>query len=270
MTNITEPAQRAAPEAAWLLLDAGNTALKWAVAGATRAPAAPQRLANDAPQFTGELAAAWSTLDGITRVVGCCVASDAQRAQIDAALRAAGWPAATWWRAEARSGAANGLVSGYRDPVQLGPDRWHAMLGARALEPDQALVVVHAGTATTIDCVTAAGRFDGGVILPGSDLMATSLAGGTARLPRARGAAVPFPDNTDDAIASGIADAQAGAVERVATRFAARQGGAVVVLLAGGAAAALQSQLGAIAAVARVRLADNLVLRGLWQRALSS
>ncbi len=69
--------------------------------------------------------------------------------------------------------------------------------------------------------------------------MLEALARRTARLPHARGAAVAFPDNTDDAIVTGIADAQAGAVERIAARFARQQGGAVTLLLGGGAAAAL-------------------------------
>ena len=97
--------------------------------------------------------------------------------------------------------------------------------------------------------------------------MLEALARRTARLPHARGAAVAFPDNTDDAIVTGIADAQAGAVERIAARFARQQGAAVTVLLGGGAAAALHGWLQAAGAIAQVELAHNLVLRGLWRRA---
>jgi type III pantothenate kinase len=173
----------------------------------------------------------------------------------------------TWLFSQAGHRAAPALVNRYRDPAQLGADRWHAMLGARSLHPARELVVVHAGTATTIDCVSADGAFVGGAILPGSELMLEALARRTARLPHARGAAVAFPDNTDDAIVTGIADAQAGAVERIAARFAHQQGAAVTVLLGGGAAAALHGRLQADGAIAQVELAHNLVLRGLWRRA---
>ena len=96
---------------------------------------------------------------------------------------------------------------------------------------------------------------------------ARSIAARTAQLPHARGAAVPFPDNTDDAIATGIADAQAGAVERMVARFARQAGSAVTVLLGGGAAAALHARLQLDPTQAQLALAHNLVLRGLWRRA---
>jgi type III pantothenate kinase len=253
----------------WLLLDAGNTALKWAIASTDGLAPEVQRIDNADAQFAAllerQLAAATTP---ISAAFGCCVASDAQRAQIDAAVSAAGAGRVHWLHSEARSEVPEApLVNGYRLHTQLGPDRWHAMLGARHLHPDRALVVVHAGTATTIDCVTADGRFAGGVILPGMTLMLDSLARRTARLPQAQGAAVAFPDNTDDAITSGVADAQAGAIERVVVRFAPVQGAPVLLLLGGGAAAALAAQLRALPQIERSERAHNLVLRGLWLRA---
>jgi type III pantothenate kinase len=105
------------------------------------------------------------------------------------------------------------------------------------------------------------------VILPGVTLMLESLARRTARLPQAQGAAVAFPDNTDDAITSGVADAQAGAIERVAIRFAQAQGAPVLLLIGGGAAPALEPRLRSLPEIERCERAHNLVLRGLWLRA---
>ena len=76
-------------------------------------------------------------------------------------------------------------------------------------------LVVCAGTATTIDRLDADGRFVGGVILPGFDLMRSALAGNTAQLPLAEGELRAVPTNTMDAIISGCLNAQLGAIERL-------------------------------------------------------
>jgi type III pantothenate kinase len=158
------------------------------------------------------------------------------------------------------------LVNGYRDPEQLGADRWHAMIAARQSFPKEPLVVVCAGTATTVDSIDAAGRFLGGAIAPGTSLMADSLARGTARLPRSKGRPVAMPDNTDDAIATGVADALAGLVER-RVRALARAGVAPQLVLAGGRVAELASRLWLSDEVAGIMIEEHLVLRGLWLRA---
>ena len=61
-----------------------------------------------------------------------------------------------------------------------------ALVGARA-SVSGACVVVCAGTATTIDVLSADGEFRGGLILPGFDLMRAALANNTAQLPLAEG-----------------------------------------------------------------------------------
>jgi hypothetical protein len=67
-----------------------------------------------------------------------------------------------------------------------------------------------AGTATTIDTLDADGNFLGGVIMPGVGLMLRSLAHGTAALPCAESEYAANPRCTDDAIVSGVIEAQAG------------------------------------------------------------
>jgi type III pantothenate kinase len=114
--------------------------------------------------------------------------------------------------------------------------------------------VVTAGTATTVDVLRGDGRFVGGVILPGLELMKCSLARNTAALPLARGRFSAEPRNTADAIETGCVLAQAGAIERA---FATMEHGAACVL-AGGAARRIARHLSI-----PVRLVDNLVLEGL-------
>ena len=61
-----------------------------------------------------------------------------------------------WLRAEAERCGVRNL---YERPEQLGPDRWAAMIAARALHPAGAALVVNAGTATTVDMLSADGGF---------------------------------------------------------------------------------------------------------------
>ena len=76
-----------------------------------------------------------------------------------------------------------GIRNGYSDPAQLGVDRWLALCAAfsRFKAP---LCVVDAGTATTLDLVTASGEHEGGLILPGIALMRSALLRETGNLAR--------------------------------------------------------------------------------------
>jgi type III pantothenate kinase len=254
----------------WLLLDVGNSRLKWALAAAQGGqPVAADALAI-APGMGAQLVQAWRAQPryAVSAAFGCSVAAaDAVLAIEDAVMQA--WSVPVHWFAAQAAFAAGGLAlaNGYRRPEQLGADRWHALLAARAAHPGWPLVVVSAGTATTVDCVTADGHFVGGVIAPGVQLMFDSLARATAQLPQAAGEVVAFPDNTDDAIASGVLGSQIGLIERIVHSFA-RTHGAVQLVLAGGAAAQLQPHLHFdSAAVTATSTERNLVLRGVLTRA---
>jgi len=161
-----------------------------------------------------------------------------------------------WLRGEP---ARCGVRSRYDDPGQLGPDRWAALIAARALH-DGDCVVVNAGTATTVDMLSAEGEFLGGVILPGVDLMRFVLHEHTGKLPIQEGRFRSRPTCTLDAIETGCRHAQAGAVERV-VRSAAP---GALCLVSGGAGQALIEQLDI-----PTRYVENLVLEGLARVAAS-
>jgi len=150
-----------------------------------------------------------------------------------------------------------GVTSGYRDPAQLGTDRWAALIAAHRTGPGHKLVV-NAGTALTIDALTADGRFLGGMIVPGPALMRRSLDRGTAGLRLTEGAFAEFPASTPDAITTGAIQACAGAVERMRDAMAGAGCAPSQVVLSGGAAPELVAHL-PIAATIR----ENLVLDGL-------
>lgn len=232
-----------------LLVDAGNTRVKWALAD----PAARtgQWLAHGAVLHAElvTLADSWRALDAGSALVSN-VAGPGMRSQLTELL---GSLPVTWFASQAKLA---GVTNGYRNPLQLGCDRFAAAIGACALDPGQALLIATCGTATTIDAVSADGVFIGGMILPGLGLMAGSLAKNTAQLPQAKpGTKLPatFADNTNDAIVSGCINAQAGAIERAVAAHGVER-----CIVSGGAAAYIAPALG-IDHIVR----DNLVLAGL-------
>src|SRR5690606_32162273 len=127
-----------------------------------------------------------------------------------------------------------GVTNAYCVPEQLGADRWVSMIGmaARTNTSTSASPVMLAsfGTASTIDTLAPVGNgasernFDGGLIFPGPALMGSSLAAGTANLPEADGMVTAYPTDTHQAISSGIAAAQAGALLRQWREGLARYG----------------------------------------------
>jgi type III pantothenate kinase len=237
-----------------LLVDAGNTRIKWAIAAPDAAPGDWTTHGAVPHAELDRLQAAWAG-QGLTRAIVANVAGHAMQAQLTALLAPLLPAAPHWFTSRAELG---GLRNRYRNPAQLGSDRFAAALGARCLAPGKALVVATCGTATTVDAVTAGGEFLGGMILPGLGLMLGALARGTAQLPQvAPGerytAPSVFADHTSDAILSGCLAAQAGAIERACAALPAD-----LCIVSGGAAASVAPLL----SVPHWML-DNIVLVGL-------
>ncbi len=253
-----------------LLIDLGNTALKWAPLDRAGAPGpARTEVHRDVGDLQERLSAEWQSAAVDGPALGCSVAGPAVRSAVERAAASRGLTV-HWLAAEAQHAGRIGLRNGYRKPAQLGADRWHGMLGACVRRPGRSFVLVAAGTATTVDCVQSSGSaadFIGGCIAPGPRMMLEALNQRTAGLPHARGQAVDFPDNTDDAIATGVADAQAGLALRMIERFAHRLGHAPEVLVSGGDATHVAGRLRE-AGVA-LSIEHNLVLTGLALRAQS-
>jgi type III pantothenate kinase len=238
-----------------LLVDAGNTRVKWAIAHMAAAPG--DWIAHGAVLHAelDSLPAAWAG-HAVARAIVANVAG-AQLGERLAALLPVAQP--VWFSAQEELA---GLRNRYRQPTQLGADRFAAALGARSLHPGKALVVATCGTATTVDAVSASGEFVGGMILPGLGLMLDSLARGTAQLPSTSADAVlppVFADNTLDAIRSGCVSAQAGAIARAFTALPAD-----LCIVSGGAASHVAPAL-----PVPWQMLDNIVLVGLHAAALA-
>ena len=82
-----------------------------------------------------------------------------------------------------QAGVKTGLKVGYRNPLEVGPDRIANAIAATHLYPGRNLVIVDLGTATKFDVVRAGRDFLGGIILPGLRISMEALEKNTARLP---------------------------------------------------------------------------------------
>ena len=170
---------------AGLLLDAGNSRLKWTWVRRGRLQRGGAVAYTPRRQFDSRLRRLLRQASGAGRVLVCSVAgADIDRC-IRRAARAAQLPAPQFARSVRR---AAGVTNAYAEPWRLGVDRWVAMIGARQLFPGEALCLVSVGTALTLDLLAASGRHHGGAIVPGPALMVQTLLERTAGIRRrARG-----------------------------------------------------------------------------------
>jgi type III pantothenate kinase len=199
-----------------LLLDIGNTRLKWGVGE------------NSEIRQTGHLTQAALREQGM----GALIRRLPRRIDAVIAGNVAGHTVATRLsgvigvhtgqdiRFVKTTRSACGVTNGYTRPRRLGVDRWLALIGAWG-ELGRSCLVVDAGTAVTIDALDGDGQHLGGQILPGIRLMAGTLASSTADIPptptrraAAGGNVETFGHTTRAAVQSGALGAVTGAVER--------------------------------------------------------
>ncbi|MCS6946323.1 MAG: type III pantothenate kinase [Steroidobacteraceae bacterium] len=245
-----------------LLVDVGNSRIKWCRRRAGRAGAAHSvehhgRLGPPLRRALGRAAR------GAERVVFVSVARPSLTRELQRLLERA----AAGRVQRVRSGAAAlGVRNAYREPWRLGADRWAALLGARRVAPPgRAVLVVNVGTAVTLDLLAADGRHRGGAILPGSGLMQRCLLEGTGGISRrARGRRASrsrdgwLARDTAAALRSGTALAIAGAIERAVRQVLSFGSRRPLLLLTGGGARSVSRAL-----TLPHRVVPDLVLRGL-------
>ncbi len=134
-----------------------------------------------------------------------------------------------------------GVTNGYRQPRRLGVDRWVAMIGAWA-EIGSACLIVDAGTAVTLDAIDDEGVHIGGQIIPGLETMLNSLSSATSDIPLVKtqskqmaGDLKMFGLNTASAVREGAQNAVVGAVERAVRTLRSNNLDPPIILTGGGA-----------------------------------
>lgn len=222
-----------------LLFDIGNTRLKWALLderglGAQHAAAHTEW---DAAAFARDV------LNGMPQPQRVLV-SNVGGQRIGEIVRTT---IRERWRIEpefvSSTASACGVRNAYPVPGNLGVDRWLGVIAAHQRRR-QLTCIVGVGTAMTIDGVDAEGRHLGGLIVPGPDLMVSSLLRNTSEIARraeqGSRSDTLFADNTQGAIHQGAAHALAALVDRSIQTMQQTHGTEPALLLTGGAASVIE------------------------------
>jgi type III pantothenate kinase len=145
------------------------------------------------------------------------------------------------------------------NPREIGPDRIVNAVAARA-RYGPPFIIIDFGTATTFDCVNAAGVFIGGAIAPGITTATDALLSRAARLYRVElvRPKEAIGRNTVTNIQSGVVYGYAGLVDGIVERMKAEMEGRPRVIATGGLATLMANVARSIEHVD-----DDLTLEGL-------
>jgi len=239
-----------------LLFDAGNSRCKWAwIENEIWLRQGVLDNADNAAWVTLQLT--FATLPAPKKILVSNVAGKAAEQRLRALCN--GWNVPV--EMVVASAKQCGVRNGYAQAAQLGSDRWAALIAARH-RVKQACLVVNCGTATTVDALTENGEFLGGIIIPGLSVMRRSLLSNTD-LPTYLNVDLPanvslhdFPDNTQDAIATGVIRASLGVIQQQYDLLAETAGAHCIV--SGGAAHLIVKHL-----TCPAEQVENLVLQGM-------
>ncbi len=252
-----------------LLIDVGNTRMKWALVEGQKIIS--QMLFISEGSFSKNLSSSMIELClknswEIEQIICSSVISIEQTNSLQTAFKEI-YPK-TIWKQISGLALIEKISTSYLSPAQLGSDRRAMIIAAQNLYPQKNILIVSAGTATTLDMITAQAHHLGGWILPGVSLMKDSLMQGTGRLAMESS----FTENefpieigidTQSSINQGILASQLGAIE-IAKRYAERKNIQLdLILLSGGNGKQLLNHQDHSDQNIKSHYEDNLVLKGL-------
>jgi type III pantothenate kinase len=81
-----------------------------------------------------------------------------------------------------QAGVKTGLKIGYRNPIEVGADRIANAIAVTHLFPQQNVIIIDLGTATTFCAISAQKEYMGGVIMPGMKMSMKALEAGASKL----------------------------------------------------------------------------------------
>lgn len=232
-----------------LLLDLGNSRLKWACADNNQIQLGQTLLHGEiTPQMLRDL---WRDLR--PEKIGVSCVGKAELLNIITNVMNELWQNISITVAITQSHAF-GVTNGYLQPEKLGVDRWLALIAVRQ-KTNLPICVIDCGTAITVDVLNEQGVHQGGLICAGLTLMKTALAFNTADLPLANSPHnVGLAIETEAAIYNGTLFAACGLIERVMQQQPAN----TALFLTGGDALIISEQL-----ARPLTLETDLVLQGL-------
>jgi type III pantothenate kinase len=255
-----------------LLIDIGNSRLKWAISSSNsdlHSDFVEQGSSmNDSPNQLAQFDQL-SNNQTIEKIICSSVIGEDQTLALKKHLKAI-MPQASWFQINGVSAIEN-LGSQYDQAEQLGADRRAMALGAHHMFPNRNILVIGAGTATTIDLITPTHHM-GGWITPGMALMTNALNLNTAQLPKVstdqEKSLLAIGTNTNDAIYQGILASHLGAI-LIAQEYAKNQKIKLdLMIVTGGNAKTLATHLKESSPSIPVHHEEQMVLKGLlsWNK----
>ena len=217
-----------------LLVDIGNSRIKWCDGGRARAPGSLHAAVYTRADVGACLDAHWQILAKpesiwVANVAGRSVAGQLSRWTM------AHWAVEPQFAEVARM--AGGVRNAYADINQLGVDRWLALI-ATWQKYASAACIVDCGTAVTVDGLDGAGRHLGGLIVPGIPMMRQALYQSASGIPADDGAGFVhgLADNTAQGVITGCTLAVVALIDRAVTAIREKADDKLTCVITGGGA----------------------------------
>lgn len=241
----------------YLLIDVGNTRIKWLVVDGA---------------YNDTQSASYGNFDEFLQFINslksCNVqillAAVNQGNELIKALKEAGFNQIT---VAVTKSEQLGVHNSYQQPERMGIDRWLAMVAAYTIEKEKGrskgLIIVDAGSALTVDVVNQEGHHLGGYIVPGLMMAQQMLFQNTERVIQydesqenrhIKGQFNNLGNNTLQCVEYGVINQLTALVQSVANRYSDYE-----IIFTGGDSEMLANFFTA------GRVDKNLVLKGLWQ-----
>lgn len=242
-------------------IDAGNTRIKWRVTDGNLVIARGETLTASVAQADPLEIDGIDGIDGINRIRLACVSGNQIVENLHNQLTD---KFGIHLELAEVTDRASSVICGYRDHTQLGVDRWLALVAAYAKE-NQAVIVVDAGSAVTVDIVCAEGVHQGGYIVPGLRLMHEVLWQGTDRIKVEAKPIVEISEpglSTDEAVDKGCILMLVSMVESLAAKYQSK------LIVTGGDGSLLSEALNVDAELYPDLVLEGLALEGIGLRAV--
>ncbi len=213
-----------------LLIDIGNTRLKWALLKNEKM-IEKNIFSWQENKLEATLGEHWEQLEKPEAIYVSNVAGDVIRTIISQ------WCLAKWQITPIFATVSDfccGVTNSYSDPEKLGVDRWLAMIAAWSPRKKN-VCIFDCGSAVTMDVVSSDGTHQGGMIAPGLSLSARALTDHTHALSAEESASFPMlANNTEDAINSGCYHQFIGGIQYMINKTQQQFGSGMEYIITGG------------------------------------